>query len=342
MTRRSGEKTSRKHSKSGSTTDAVASIGGQGIAHMNQPRQILSGSTRNPAAGANLVGRTDGATIIEVTVVLKRKQGIPRADLQRHVLMRPQERPIADHVTFTEQYGASDEAVAAIKSLAERYGLTVANVDQKRRVVELIGPASNMEQAFGTELHDYALGKKTYRGRRGPLLLSTETIPYVEAVLGLDNRPVAKPRLRARNVQAAYYPQDLAALYKFPQGDGTGQTVALIELGGSYGPQDLQTYFAAASLTQTPTVQSVSVVPGVPIPYGQDTESDGEVMLDIEVVGAMAPGAAIVVYFADNTDRSFYQAASQAVHDPATTAVSISWGSPEKDWSQNRWMRGIR
>jgi kumamolisin len=248
--------------------------------------------------------------------------------------MRPHERPIVDHAVFAEQYGASDEAVDAVKSLAARYGLTVVNVDQTRRVVELTGPASNMEQAFGTVLHDYAVGKKTYRGRQGPLLLPTETTAYVEAVLGLDNRPVAKPRLKACNVQASYYPQDLAALYKFPQGDGSGQTVALIELGGSYGPQDLQAYFAAAGLTKTPTVKSISVVPGVPVSYGQDTESDGEVMLDIEVVGAMAPAATIVVYFADNSDQGFYQAASQAVHDPATTAVSISWGSPEKDWSQ--------
>jgi|SRR5581483_2681473 len=28
------------------------------------------------------------------------------------------------------------------------------------------------------------------------------------------------------------------------------------------------------------------------------------------------------------------EAAAQAIHDPATTAVSISWGSPEKDWSE--------
>jgi kumamolisin len=312
----------------------MVSIGEQRIAEMNEPRKILSGSTRSPAAGASLIGKTDGSAIIQVTVVLTRKQEIQKDDLQRHAMLRPQERPATDHAAFLERYGASDEAVAAVKSLAERYELNVTNVDQKRRVVELTGPATNMEQAFGTELHDYAVGKKTYRGRRGPLLLPIATTPYVEAVLGLDNRPVAKPRLRARNVQAAYYPQDLAALYRFPKGDGAGQTVALIELGGSYGPEDLQTYFAAAGLTQTPTVRSISVVPGAPVPYGQDTESDGEVMLDIEVVGSIAPAATIVVYFADNSDQGFYQAVSQAVHDPLTTTVSISWGSPEKDWSQ--------
>jgi kumamolisin len=300
---------------------------------MPEPRQILSGSVRNAAAGARLIGKTDGAAQISVTVVLKRKRDIQGIDLHRHALLRPHERPIIDHAAFAEQYGASSEAIDAIRAFATTHGLTVTNVDQARRVIELSGTVANMEQAFGTLLHDYAIGRGTYRGRRGPLLLPPEIIPHVEAVLGLDNRPVAKPRLRSRNVQASYYPQELAALYNFPKGDGAGQTVALIELGGNYGQQDLHTYFAASGLTRAPTVRSVSVTQNVPVPYGQDPDSDGEVMLDIEVAGAMAPGATIVVYFAENTDQGFYQATSRAVHDLATTAVSISWGSPEKDWS---------
>jgi kumamolisin len=305
----------------------------QGAGQTPEPRQILSGSARNAAAGARLIGKTDGAAQISVTVVLKRKRDIQRADLHRHALLKPHERPITDRAAFAEQYGASSEAIDAIRAFATTHGLTITNVDQARRVIELSGTVTNMEQAFGTLLHDYAIGRGTYRGRRGPLLLPPEIIPHVEAVLGLDNRPVAKPRLRSRNVQASYYPQELAALYNFPRGDGSGQAVALIELGGNYGRQDLQTYFAASGLTRAPTVRSISVTQNVPIPYGQDPDSDGEVMLDIEVAGAMAPGATIVVYFAENTDQGFYQATSRAVHDPATTAVSISWGSPEKDWS---------
>jgi kumamolisin len=318
----------RRLSKSKVTTPKKQAAG-----QMPEPRQILSGSARNAAVGARLIGKTDGAAQISVTVVLKRKGDIQRADLHRHALLKPHERPITDRAAFAEQYGASSEAVDAIRTFATMHGLTVTNVDQLRRVIELSGTVSSMEQAFGTLLHDYAIGRGTYRGRRGPLLLPPEIIPHVEAVLGLDNRPVAKPRLRSRNVQASYYPQELAALYNFPKGDGSGQTVALIELGGNYGQQDLQTYFAASGLTRAPTVRSMSVTQNVPVPYGQDPDSDGEVMLDIEVAGAMAPGATIVVYFAENTDQGFYQATSLAVHDPATTAVSISWGSPEKDWS---------
>jgi kumamolisin len=300
---------------------------------MVEPRQILSGSIRSPLASAGLIRKTDGGANVEVTVVLTRKNNISRDDLHRHALMRPHERPNTDHAAFAEQYGASEDAIAAVRSLAVTYSLTVTNVDRLRRVVKLSGAVSDLERAFGTVLHDYAVGKQQFRGREGPLLLPAGTIPYVEAVLGLDNRPVAKPRLRSRNVQSGYYPQELAALYKFPPGDGAGQTIALIELGGNYGSVDLQKYFGGAGLPYMPTIRSVSVVSGVPVPYGEDTESDGEVMLDIEVAGAMAPGSTIVVYFADNSDQGFYQAVSQAVHDPATTAVSISWGSPEKGWS---------
>src|SRR5262249_12759744 len=60
--------------------------------------------------------------------------------------------------------------------------------------------------------------------------------------------------------------------------------------------------------------------------------ADGEVMLDIEVAGAVAPGANIAVYFAPNTgDKGFIDAISAAVHDKGRkpSVISISWGSPE-------------
>src|SRR5256885_16876626 len=58
-------------------------------------------------------------------------------------------------------------------------------------------------------------------------------------------------------------------------------------------------------------------------------------MLDIEVIGALAPGANIVVYFAPNTDQGFYEAVSQAAHDAARkpSVISISWGGPEDSWT---------
>jgi kumamolisin len=67
-----------------------------------------------------------------------------------------------------------------------------------------------------------------------------------------------------------------------------------------------------------------------------DTDADGEVALDIEVAGAVAPGAAQVVYFSTQTsDQGFVDAVTTAVHATVTpTVISISWGGPEPSWSQ--------
>ena len=56
-------------------------------------------------------------------------------------------------------------------------------------------------------------------------------------------------------------------------------------------------------------------------------------MLDIEVAGAIAPGAKIVVYFAPNTDAGFLDAIAAAIHDTTNkpSVISISWGGPEID-----------
>jgi len=59
---------------------------------------------------------------------------------------------------------------------------------------------------------------------------------------------------------------------------------------------------------------------------------DAEVMLDLQVAGAMAPGANILVYFArDDSDESFLAAMSAIVHDTERRPdiISISWGGPE-------------
>ena len=59
-------------------------------------------------------------------------------------------------------------------------------------------------------------------------------------------------------------------------------------------------------------------------------------MLDIEVVGAVAPGAKIAVYFGPNTDAGFLDAISTAVHDSTNkpSVISISWGGPESAWTE--------
>jgi kumamolisin len=126
----------------------------------------------------------------------------------------------------------------------------------------------------------------------------------------------------------------VATLYQFPAGtDGTGQTIAIIELGGGFGRTDLDPYFAGLGLP-VPSVTAASVDGAVNQPGQDPSGADGEVLLDIEVAGAVAPGAAQVVYFAPNTDQGFVDAVTTAVHaTPTPTVVSISWGQSEDSWT---------
>jgi hypothetical protein len=128
---------------------------------------------------------------------------------------------------------------------------------------------------------------------------------------------------------------ELAALYQFPPAlDGTDQTIALIELGGGFRDVDLDKYFADLHL-QRPRINVVSVDHGANRPTGDPYSADGQVELDIEVIGAVAPAAHIVVYFAPNTNAGFLDAITTAIRDPINkpSVISISWGGPESSWS---------
>jgi kumamolisin len=111
--------------------------------------------------------------------------------------------------------------------------------------------------------------------------------------------------------------------------------VAIIELGGGYRPQDLAAYFSDNQISPAPKVTAVSVDHAHNRPTGNPQSADGEVMLDVEIVGCVAPEAKIVVYFAPNTDAGFIGAVSQAANDAVNkpSVISISWGGPEPSWT---------
>src|SRR4030095_13653820 len=70
-------------------------------------------------------------------------------------------------------------------------------------------------------------------------------------------------------------------------------------------------------------------------PTGNPSGPDGEVMLDIEISGALAPAAQFVVYFAPNTDRGFLDAIKAAVHyhQNRPSVMSIIGAGPQSSWT---------
>ena len=227
--------------------------------------------------------------------------------------------------------------IALVQDFAAQTGLEVTAVEPERRLVKLAGSAAAMQAAFRTELRHADVGKQRCRVRHGALSLPEDLAPIVEAVLGLDTRPVARPRSIIRpaaSTAASYLPNAVGALYDYPTGvTGAGQCIGLIELGGGYNDADTAAAFKAMGLP-APTVVAVPVdgAANTPTP---DSGADGEVALDIQVAGGVAPGAMIAVYFTPNTDAGFVDAITAASHDTANkpSVLSISWGGPEAGWT---------
>jgi kumamolisin len=294
----------------------------------------IPGSNRKPLANARVVAAAPKDERLEVTVRLRPKTPLPDAKDMLSASAAPM--PVLTHEEFKRRYGTTAKDFAAIRKFAKSHSLTVVRESAARRTAILSGTVENFNKAFDVELKTYAYPRGTYRGRIGTVNIPEDLAGIVEGVFGLDNRPVARRRTQPKLAPAAstdapqpFNPNQVAALYKFPTDvDGAGQTIGVIELGGGFSPQDLQTYFQGLGLP-TPEVIPVSVDGGTNSPGAAD---DAEVALDIEVIGACAPGARMVVYFTpDATDDSFLDAITKAVHDADNnpSVISISWGGPE-------------
>jgi len=302
----------------------------------------LPGSERGPVAGAQPAGDLDESARIEVTLVTRRREDLP-AD----VVTGPS---TLSRDELEAQHGTDPADLTLIREVLGRFGLEVTDADAGARRVTVAGTIADFSRAFGASLslvdapHPADGRTVQHRYRTGGLQVPAELDGVVLAVLGLDDRPQAAPQIRrAPSIEAAaagpaaptsYTPVQVAQAYNFPAGtDGTGQTIAIIELGGGFGTSDLDSYFSGLGIS-LPSVTAVGV-DGASNVAGQDPQgADGEVLLDIEVAGAAAPGASQLVYFAPNTDRGFVDAVTTAVHaSPTPTVVSISWGQSEDSWT---------
>jgi len=302
------------------------------------PRLVpVPGADRSIPQGATLLGPADPSAIIRVLVRIRPRAALPPPSAG------PRDYPSREQ--FAAAHGADEADLQKVETFALAHNLSVIDRCQARRSVWLEGTLDAFQTAFHVTLDRYRLADgRVFRGRVGPILIPEDLHLTIVGVFGLDDRPQARPFFRLRPpgtapfVQgslAQFTPPQIASLYHFPAGfDGSGQTIALIELGGGYSTSDLQTYFSQLGIP-SPTVVSVPVDSASNSPTGFANGPDGEVGLDIEVAGSIALGAKIVVYFAPNTDSGFLDAVTQAVHDTVNrpSVISISWGGPESNWT---------
>ncbi|HZS48051.1 MAG TPA: S53 family peptidase [Blastocatellia bacterium] len=314
----------------------------------SKERKTVQGSERDPLPGARVTRPADPNEQIEVTVRVRRRADSKDdiASLIETHSAQPHERHHLSHEEFEKTYGADPKDIEQIEKFAKEHNLTVVESSLPRRSVILSGKVADMSDAFGVSLATYEHPGGKYRGRTGSIHVPAEIHHIIEGVFGLDNRPQATPFFRhfkpkentatpTQSPPISYTPLQLAKLYDFPDGDGAGQCIAMIELGGGYRSADLNAYFSQLDI-HAPKITAVSVDHCHNSPIGDPVSIDGEVMMDIEVAAAIVPKASIVVYFAPNTSRGFVDSITKAIHDTQhkPTILSISWGGPENTWSR--------
>jgi len=286
---------------------------------------ILKGSQREHPKDSEFAGKPRLDERGGITCVLRRKHAAPRS-----VAIQ------LSHEDFAAMHGCDIADIQAVESFAAEHHFTVDRVDNAARTVKLSGNLHRLAEAFGASLELRKLAGGTYRTRSGGLTVPTELNGIVIAILGFDQRPLARTyhQVLARAGQSSYTPNQVAKAYNFPANTGTGQTVAIIELGGGYNQSDLTSYWKQVGVHNV-SVTAVGVDGATNAPTGDPDSADGEVALDIQVVGAIAPAARIAVYFTDNTDQGFLDGINAAIHDTVRkpSVISISWGGPESSWT---------
>lgn len=302
----------------------------------NDPTQYLPlpGSERGPAPQAQPAPQPPGADQgVEVTLILRRKQPVP-GSVFADPLTRDQ---------FGALYGADVDDAEKVAEHAKELGCEVVAIDLASRRIRIRASLETLTRVFRADVRwvasvDHAGNRVEHRERTGVLSVPDVMHERVTAVLGIDDRPQARAHFQVampHAVTTSYTPPQLGAIYDFPHGtDGSGRTIAIIELGGGFAQSDLDAYFSGLGLP-TPHVTAVGVDGGSNQPGSDPSGADGEVLLDIDVVGGLAPAANILVYFAPNTDAGFVDAISTAAHaNPTPDAISISWGQSEDQWTQ--------
>jgi len=209
--------------------------------------------------------------------------------------------------------------------------------------MRLAGTVKDISAAFGVSLFDYHNDKLgDFHAHTGPVSIPEELKGAVTGVFGFNNHrhlrrdkakksvtvltPAAAGTSTSRR-QSGFEPQELAELYSFPTATGEGQCIGLLEFGGGVEDESVTAYFKKIGIAK-PTVIPISV-DDVSTDPASDPDTTMEVMLDIDVAGAICPQATIAVYFSTFDEKGLVDAISAVIadqtHDPSVVSISYGW-----------------
>jgi subtilase family serine protease len=266
-------------------------------------------------------------------------QSNPRSP-RYHQFLSPQQ--------FVDEFDPTADQQQQVIDYLRQQGLRITHISSNRLLIDASASVAQAEAAFHVSINTYQLGSNVFYANANPPTIPGPLSSIIASISGLDNsvhmRPlyrranlgIEKPkpalvnkshsiRAHPRGLGGGYGPTELNSAYDatplLQAGiQGYNQTVAVFELDG-YPGSDVTQYFQAYNLGN-PSITNV-LVDGFNGSAGQWAI---EVDLDIEVVAAMAPEAAQIVYEGPNTTQGINDTYNQIVTDNKAQITTISWG----------------
>ncbi len=329
-------------------------------------KRALPGSERPLVPGSTKIGPLEPTERVRFTILLRQRSDGPAAqDFDHWQNTPPAKRKYLSTQEFFESYGATEEDVAAVVEFLTSEHLTVLDSHSGRRRIEVEGTPAEINAAFGITLNRYRaphrfvrrriekrgerptevrsdVPEHVHRGFEGPVHLPPKLVGIVAAVIGLDNRRLGGPAGTGTGDPAgAQYlsPVTVAQLYDFPEFSAAGQTIGLFEAaddGAAYLHSDITKFIASlpAGFDTPPNLTDIgllgysnntALVSGGP-PFGGGVI---ECTLDVAVVGAVAQGCNINVYFTEDSEAGWVAFFDRAIFplagDNPPSVLSASW-----------------
>lgn len=309
------------------------------IAHARSDARVpISGQTVPLIKKARFIGAASGQQQLDLSVGLQLRNqqelaGLldnmynPRSSLYHHFL-RPQQ--------FAAEFGPTTGQQQQVVNYLRSQGLTVTSVAPNGLLIDANANVVQAQAAFGVKINEYQLGARRFYANANAPTVPSSVAPLIASINGMDNSVHMRPLYHLarhsgpKSVQplAGFGPTDLRGAYDSAALNsaginGSNQTVAVFELDG-YQSSDITQYLQNNNLGN-PSISNV-LVDGVNGSAGQGAI---EVELDIEVVAAMAPQAAQIVYEGPNSTQGVNDTYNKIVTDNKAQITTISWGECE-------------
>jgi kumamolisin len=244
----------------------------------------------------------------------------------------PLERAYVDRKTLAAQTDASPADIELLRRYCERFGLTISHA--RWRSVTISGPIEKLIDAFGATVAIFEDdSQRRFRHRSEALHVPAEVATVLHGIFGMHQWPRSRKLGSLTRHTTPLMASEVAKRYQFPEADGSGQTIGVVQLRGMFKPDDFDQCMRAQGLA--PAHPIVKRVDNAAVEHEIATTKDLEASLDVQIIASLAPGARIVVYETPDDERGFLDAIREAIFDEedAPSVLSISYGWPEHLWT---------